>query len=174
MSHLQGASGLCLCAICGPLWSFWGSVSYEWTDFCWKGDKCCCCRGDKETAWGDAYPGQGQVIIFVVPHLFVFVSVGCYGHSSNALQHTAEDHQVMEDGDHLIMVKMFLSTSFLLFNIYFCFYIFFLLRFSFELLENLAFLVGTIHCISSAWNWESSVFLASCAPSIFIVHGMLL
>ena len=82
----------------------------------------------------------------------MFVSVGCYGHSSNALHHTAEDHQVMEDGDHLIMVKMFLSTSFLLFNIYFCFYIFFLLRFSFELLENLAFLVGTIHCISSAWN----------------------
>lgn len=53
-SSMQGTSWVCVCAVCGSLWCFRGSVPYGWADICWEGDNCGYCCRDKEKAWGYA------------------------------------------------------------------------------------------------------------------------
>lgn len=57
----QGTSWLCLCAVCGLLWCFGGSVSHERSDFCWARDKCSCCLRVQKKAWGYAPEDQAKV-----------------------------------------------------------------------------------------------------------------
>ena len=71
----QGTSWLCLCAVCGRLWCFRSSISYEWANFCWTGDKCSCCFRIKKTPRGNASEDQAKVAILYKPCFLLYECV---------------------------------------------------------------------------------------------------
>lgn len=101
---VQRTSRLCICAVCGSLWCLRGTVPYEQTDFCWKGNICSCGWRDKKKTRGDATQDQSQVFFFLFLIIVWILFWLNYLNIFTWFLYFTEDQQAMEDVGLLITV----------------------------------------------------------------------